>query len=61
MASIAISPRMENLGQLEKYVNDRMLDGIKDKKARSTMDNKLNKKWDHWKKGGYISSVHTQE
>lgn len=38
MASIAISPRMENLDQLEKY--NRMLDGIKDKKARSTLDNK---------------------
>lgn len=40
MASIAISPRMENLDQLEKYVNNRMLDGIKDKKASSTLDNK---------------------
>lgn len=45
MADIAISPEMENLGQLEKYVNDRMLDCIEDKKARSTTEKKFNKRW----------------
>lgn len=44
MVGIAISPGIENLGQLEKYANNRMLDGIEDKKARSTMEKKLNKR-----------------
>lgn len=56
MADIAISPEMENLGQLEKYVNDRMLDSIEDKKARSTTEKKFNKRWGNWKKEWYVSS-----
>lgn len=52
MADIAISPGIESLGQLEKYINDRMLDGIEDKKARSAMEKKLNKRWNQWEKEG---------